>query len=139
MTKIESQTTQIEASKADVFTFISDFRNFDKLMPAQVSNWEADKDTCSFTVNGMATIGMKIEEKIPNDQIRIVSHGKTPFPFTLLVNLKETGANSCESQLLFNADMNMMVKMMVEKPLTNFFNVLSSSMKNIPGWINQEK
>ena len=35
-------------------------------MPSQVTNWKATEDECSFTLNGMASIGMKIVEKAPH-------------------------------------------------------------------------
>lgn len=130
-TKLESEIVQIDNSAQNIFNYLSDFRNFEKLMPPQVTNWQATPDECSFTINGMATIGMKIVEKTPNSKITISSNGKVPFEFTLLVLITETGANSCTGQLKFEAELNMMLKMMVEKPLGNFFNMLAQRMKEI--------
>ena len=79
----------------------------------------------------MATIGMKIIEKQPNSKIVISSNGKVPFEFLLFVNITETGAETSTGQLVFESDMNPMVKMMVEKPLGNFFNMLAQKMKEI--------
>lgn len=131
MTKIESNKSQIENSIENVFAFLSDFNNFQKLMPAQVTNWTSTENECSFTISGMATIGMKILEKTPSTHIKITSNGKVPFDFVLCVNLVSLGENKTSGQLLFEAELNPMIKMMVEKPLTNFFNLLADRMKEI--------
>ncbi len=131
LTKIESEKVEINNSAQNIFNYLSDFNNFEKLMPPQVTNWTATSEDCSFTINGMATIGMKIIEKTPNSKITINSNGKVPFDFKLFVLLNEKDANNCVGQLTFESDLNPMLKMMVEKPLGNFFNMLAQKMKDI--------
>ncbi|MFN8166643.1 MAG: hypothetical protein U0X76_10890 [Bacteroidia bacterium] len=63
MTRIESETATINKSAEEVYKFLSNFNNFGKLMPEQVTNWESTEDECSFTISGMASLGMKIIEK----------------------------------------------------------------------------
>ncbi|MCC6690127.1 MAG: SRPBCC family protein [Bacteroidia bacterium] len=130
MTRIESNKTEIENTAENVYTYLSNFNNFQKLMPSQVTNWSSTETECSFTISGMATIGMQIVEKIPHSYIKISSHGKVPFDFILHVNISADGAKSIV-QLVFEAELNPMIKMMVEKPLTNFFNLLAEKMKEI--------
>ncbi|MBN8702502.1 MAG: hypothetical protein J0M08_05530 [Bacteroidetes bacterium] len=130
--KIESDKVLVENTNDKLFTYLSDFNNFSQLMPAQVTNWKSTADECSFTINGLATVGMKIINKVPNEVINIVSGDKTPFKFTLNIHLKpQDGGAKTEGQLLFESDLNPMMKMMVEKPLTNFFNMLAQKMKDI--------
>lgn len=129
--KLESDKVEINNSSAAIFNYLSDFKNFENLMPAQVTNWQATNDECSFTINGMASIGMKIIEKAPNTKITISSNGKVPFEFQLFVMITEKDPAACIGQLVFESDMNPMMKMMVEKPLGNFFNMLAQKMKDI--------
>ncbi len=131
MTKIESNKIEINHSAEYIFNFLTDFNNFEKLMPPQVTEWTSTKEEGSFNVNGLATIGLKIIEKTPFTKITLTSHGKVPFEFKLYVLLTEKDANNCLGQLLFEAELNMMMKMMAVKPLTNFFNMLAEKMKDI--------
>jgi hypothetical protein len=131
LTKIESEIVDVNNSAEKIFNYLSDFRNFETLMPSQVTNWTATNDECSFTLNGMATIGMKIIEKTPFSKITINSNGKVPFEFQLFVFIIEKGAANCTGQLIFESDLNPMLKMMVVKPLGNFFNMLAHKMKDI--------
>lgn len=130
MTRIESEKVEINKSSKEIFDFLGNFNNFQKLMPEQVENWQSTADECSFTIKGMASLGMKIAEKIPNTEIRIIPHGKTPFDFKLFCLIEEKG-NSSLVQLFFDADLNPFLKMIAEKPLQNFLNLLVSKMKNI--------
>lgn len=129
--KIESNKSEINKPSAEVFSFLSDFNNFQKLMPPQVTNWKSTADECSFTLSGMASIGMKILEKIPNSKIKISSSGKVPFAFTLDILLSENSPAQTTVQLIFESDLNPMMAMMVEKPLRNFFNLLAGKMKEV--------
>jgi carbon monoxide dehydrogenase subunit G len=121
--KLETNWKSVQASQATVFAFLSDMNNLEKLMPEQVGNWTSDVDTCHFNIKGMADLGMKITDRTPESLISIASHGKSPFPFTLAIHIRESGENS-EAQLIFNGEVNPFLKMMVEKPLGNFFNML---------------
>jgi hypothetical protein len=129
--RIESQKTEVNKPASEVFAFLSNFNNFQKLMPPQVVDWQSTEDDCSFKISGMATIGMKIIEKTPNTLLKIISNGKVPFDFTLDIYLNEINPTQTSGQLIFEADINPMLKMMVEKPLRNFFNLLAAKLKEL--------
>jgi len=58
--KIDGKKAVISANQNKVFQFLSDFNNYEKLMPEQIVNWQSDKDTCSFSIKGMADLKLKI-------------------------------------------------------------------------------
>ena len=60
MTKIESKHKTIKYSSETIFNFLSDFNNFEGLMPSKVSDWTSTKDSCYFSISGIANLGMKI-------------------------------------------------------------------------------
>lgn len=129
MTRIQSDKITCTATAEAIFNFLSDFNHFEQLMPEQVTNWQSTSDECSFTIAGMASLGMKIQEKIPHSLIRAGKHGKAPFDFTLSCLINEAAGGS-EVQLVFDADLNPMLKMMAERPLTNFLNLLVNKLKD---------
>jgi carbon monoxide dehydrogenase subunit G len=131
MLNIESEISEISVPADKAFTFLSDMNNWKTLMPEQVTKWESSTNTCSFVLNGMATIGLKISETIAHSRIKISSEGKSPFSFDLDVLLKEINPSACTVQLIFQGEMNPMIRMMAEKPLTGFFNYLSHKMRGI--------
>lgn len=129
MTKIESQQVAVNKSAEELYNFISNFNNFNQLMPSTVQDLETTKDTCSFSLKGMPTINLKIGEKTPFTHVSMVADGGQ-IDFSLNCSL-EADADNCKAKLFFEAELNTMMKMMVEKPLTNFLNILVERLKEI--------
>jgi len=130
--KIESKKAIVNTSAEKAFNFISDFNNFKNLLPDdKISDYQSTSDSCSFNINGMANISMRIKSRFPNSKLEVVSDGKNPFNFLLTILLDEKTENSCEAVIIFEADVYPFVKMMIETPLTNFFNMLSEKLPQI--------
>ncbi len=123
MLTIDTGYKNVAASAEQVFTFLSDLNNLQKLMPDRVENWQSDADQCTFMIKGMAEIGMKIEERHASHTLKLSSQGKVPFTFKLDILIRPSEAG-CETCIVFNGEVNMFMKMMVETPLTNFFKML---------------
>lgn len=130
MTRIESDKVTINKTAKEVFDFLSDFNNFEKLMPEQVVGWHSTTDECTFTIKGMATLGMKIIEKVPNSLVKVAKNGSAPFEFNLSCMIDDL-QQQCAVQLAFDADLNPVMKMMASKPLTNFLNLLVNKLKEL--------
>jgi hypothetical protein len=129
MTNIESKKVEIHNSTDVIYNFLSDFNNFQDLMPEQVINWKSTKDTCSFTIKGMTDLAMKISERIPDRKVVMIPDGKTPLVYSLHSTLNTITADKCEAQITFEAELNPMMSMLATKPLQNFVNVLASKLK----------
>lgn len=128
---IASDTITVNRSASDIFSFLSDFRNFSPLMPEQVRNWEATNDACSFEVSGLATLGMRITDRQPNSKILMLGEGKLPFGFTLCSLINQESDNSATVRLEMDTDMSAMIAMMAEKPLYSFINMLVIKLKEV--------
>jgi len=129
MTQIESQEVEINNSAEKIFNFITNFNNFSKLMPSSVKDVKTTAESCCFSIKGMPSIKLKLREKIPFSLVSMISEGGH-IEFHLNCVLQEKG-NNCKAKLFFEAELNMMMKMMVEKPLKNFLNILVDRLKEI--------
>ncbi|MFM2136426.1 MAG: hypothetical protein RL021_1826 [Bacteroidota bacterium] len=130
MTSLQSDKVTVARPAATVYEFLSDFNHFKDLMPEQVTNWQSTESECSFTISGMASLGMKLTEKVPHSLIKATRHGSAPFDFTLSCKIEDKGSESAV-QLVFDADLNPMLKMMAERPLTNFLNLLVHRLQGL--------
>jgi carbon monoxide dehydrogenase subunit G len=131
MTNYKSSQITVQKSQAEVFNFLSDYNNFGKLMPEQVTNWSSTQDECSFTIQGMASLQMKIIERRASDLISMESYGKTPIKFTLYVTLEAISETSCTALVSIDADINPMLKMMLDKPLSNLVEKLATKIPQV--------
>ncbi len=125
MTRIETEKKISPNSAESLFAFLTDMNNFEQLMPeGKIEKWESTEDQCEFVIKGMARIGLTKDSSERPNLIVIKTFGKVPFDFTLNIHLNEQGENQTEVFILFDGEINAFMKMMVEKPLTNFFNYL---------------
>lgn len=131
-TILKSHKVNISKNQEPLYNFLADFNNFEKLLPAdKVENWKCSGDECSFSIKGLASLGMKYAEKVPFSKISITSAGKVPFDFKLNVLLQKISENETEAEIQMDAELNMMMRMMAEKPLTNFLNILVDKYKEL--------
>jgi hypothetical protein len=118
----------IKKSSEDLFNKISDLNNLREIMPSQIEDFKSTETTCSFKMSGMPKISLEIDEKIKYSKISLKAiDSQVPFSLNCFITDKN---DHCQARLEINAELNMMMKMMVEKPLTQFLNVLSSKMEN---------
>lgn len=129
MAKFESEKVLLAADATTVYDFLSDFRNFEDLVPDQVSGWQADASSCSFTIQGVASLSMCINEKTPYSNIHIVSCGKNPVEYTLDCFIFEEGAGQCSAKLEFDARLNPFMKAVASRPLQNFVSLMAQKLQ----------
>ncbi len=129
--KIDGKKAVISASQNKVFQFLSDFNNYEKLMPEQIVNWQSDTETCSFTIKGMADIKLKFARKEASKLLELVPEGKTPVKFSLLVNLEPDTLNEQKTvvNVHVDADLNPMLAMIAKRPFENLANTISEELK----------
>lgn len=133
MENIESKQGKICASSEKVFNFLTDLRNLDSLIPQdKVQNWESTEESCSFTVAGAGNIQLKISEKEPFNLIKVEPEGKTPMGFTFHIQLKEISEADTRIKLTFRAEMNTMMKMMIQSPVQKALDQIVETIGNLP-------
>ncbi len=131
-TKIESRVGTIASSSERIYTFISNFNNFKQFIPAdKVKDFEATNDNCKFSVTGIGKVGLQIIEREPFKTIKVTGDGMANHKFVFWIQLMPKGDNDTHIKLTIKADINVMMKMMVEKPLQNFLDKLVDAMEKM--------
>lgn len=125
---IESSKVDVSHSSQVVYDFLLDLNNLEKLMPQdRIEFWKSTDTTCRFGIKNLSSIGMKIKEGLAPNKIVLESDGKNPFTFTLTIFINENDAG-VNSYFVFEGDVNMFMKAMVQKPLKDFFDVLAQNL-----------
>ena len=133
MTSIQSKTVRINRTTEEVYRFLQDMDNFRQLLPQdRISDWKSDGKSCSFKIQGAATIGLALDGGTPNTLVKMKSTDRAPFPFTLDVHIEEKDG-ATEAYQLFQGDINPFLKMLVEKPLKNLFDHIADKMVALHG------
>lgn len=129
--KIDSNKAIVNASVETVYNFLVNAENIGKLLPQkEVQDFKGTATDCSFKVQGGITISLVQDELKKNEEIKMVSGEKSPFPFHLTVHLKSSEEGT-EGYIAFDGEVNTFLKMMVKKPLTNLFNHMTNELRSI--------
>lgn len=127
---LESPKTTVNKSPEEVFNFLSDVKNFEKLMPENISKFEVlDDDKFLFALKGMPEIVLKKKEVTPPNKIVLGAAGGK-IDFSLTGHIESIDSNTSHVQLVFNGDFNPMMAMMIKGPITKFIETLSTNIPN---------
>ncbi|MFT5337105.1 MAG: carbon monoxide dehydrogenase subunit G [Luteibaculaceae bacterium] len=128
LTTITGNTAQVNSSVAEVKAYLANMNNFEHLLPSdKISDFQGGTEKCSFKIQAAATINLVLKE-VTESSIIYGSAAPTPFRFTLTVSIEEVGETCVVSQVC-EAELNAMLKMMVEKPLTKLFNHIAEQLE----------
>lgn len=127
--KLVSEKALVQANNEEIIEFLSDANNLFHLIPKdKISDWEADENQCSFKVQGGITITLVENGNEAPNKVFLKSGEKSPFPFNLIVHLKNAEM-ATEGYIEFDGEVNMFLKMMVEKPLLALFNYMTERLQ----------
>lgn len=126
---LKSPKISLSKSAHEVFDFLSDVKNFEGLMPKNISKFERlEKDKFIFALAGMPEIILqKKSEEAPKSIVLGAAGGK--LDFTLKANITSIESHKSEVQLSFTGDFNPMMAMMIKGPISKFIETL---VTNIP-------
>jgi len=128
--QITSQKVEVSSDTSSIYRFLEDANNIVHLLPADnISDFQSDTSQCSFKVQGGIVITLIENGGNFPGKLFLKSGEKSPFPFTLTVHIESVSETHSQAFIVFDGEVNMFLKMMVEKPLTNLFNYMSEKLR----------
>ena len=144
-TKYVSDVKVINNNQEVVFNYLSNFENLSKYVnegllskmteqipQIKISNFESDTDSCRFQIAGMGLAEIRIIDREPHKTIKINNSGGMPVGITFWIQLLPVSAYETKLRLTLDADMSMMIKMMVNKKLEEGINKLADMLAALP-------
>ncbi len=128
---LTSKKVTVQKSAEELCDFLCDVKNFEKLMPDNISKFEVIRDNAFiFALKGMPEIALEVKEvKAPNKVILGAISDK--LPFTLIGEIDSLNDTSSDISLQFEGDFNPMMAMMIKGPITKFIDTLSSNLEGL--------
>lgn len=127
---ISGNKVTVNKSQKETFEFLTDLKNFEQLMPESIQKFEVDGDSFIFGLKGMPEIRLVLKEQTEYSNITLGA-ASSKLDFELVANINEIDATSSEVQLDFNGKFNMMMAMMVKKPLNSFIETLTDNLEGL--------
>ncbi len=128
---LESPKTTVNKSQQEVYDFLMDVENFEKIMPENKSKFEVlEKDKFVFALAGMPEIVLKLKESEAPSKV-VLGAASDKLPFTLTGHIEALESNQSEVQLTFEGDFNPMMAMMIKGPITKFIGSLAENLGSL--------
>jgi len=128
-----------------IYNYLSNFENLSKYInegllekmteqipQIKISNFESDADSCRFQISGMGLAEIRIIEREPVKTIKISSSGSLPVSIVFWIQLLPVDAYETKIRLVLDAEMSMMIKMMVNKKLEEGINRMADMLAALP-------
>ena len=129
MAEYESKDVLLNEERNSVYVFLSDFRNFNELIPSQVKDWEATADFCSFKAEGAGQVRLKYKSR-SLDLIEIQPDMNLPVSgeITLFVKLSDKLPKTMAT-VGANVSIPPMFSMMLSRPLKNLLEMIAAALE----------
>lgn len=127
MLTLKSQEFTLAAQAEQVIAFLSETKNYALLLPEnQTSGFQYSPSQFSFKAAGQ--IELTLEKQLVEANLLHFKGAKSnPFAFDLFVHLQPED-NTTKGFIEIKADLNMMLKMLVEKPLQKLLTEMASNL-----------
>jgi hypothetical protein len=145
--KYVSEIKQINFQVDKVYSRLSDLRNIEKLLNPEklsvvkdkipgapdikIENFQATENECSFDLRSFGNVGLTIMEKEPNKMVKLTGNKNVPFDFYCWIQFLPLVDNSCKTKITLHAELNPMIKVMLNKPLQEGVNLIADALTRI--------
>jgi hypothetical protein len=131
----ESRSGKLSCTAAEAFDFITDLRNFKRFIrEGTITNWNAEKDSCSFSVSMIGTVSVRLIEKVSGKKVVFQGDALSKNDFIINVDFSENSSGPSEVKLSLSASLNPFMKTMADKPIKQFLEMLMLEIENFRDW-----
>ncbi len=128
---LNSKKVTVQKSASDLCDYLTDVKNFEGLMPENISKFEVIKESAFvFALKGMPEIALEVKEVEKPTKV-VLGAISDKLPFTLTGNIEEVSENTSNIELHFDGQFNSMMAMMIKGPISKFIDTLSSNLEKI--------
>ena len=140
MKRFESQVKQVPHSQNAVYSKVSDLNNLqafinmlpeDKKAEYKISKISCTRDTVSFDLSPLGTISVNIIERQPDKCVKLETV-KSPVKMTAWIQIVPVTDQTCKIKLTVDADLNIFIAKMVEKPLAEALEKMAEMLAMLP-------
>jgi len=129
MLKIDREVSIEGSDQNTLFEWVNDLRNWESLMPSdRIEDWQADADSCSLNLKGLAKLELVKAESASNS-VKVINPNGKPFGIVIMISVDGNSGEQNRVELTFEGQMNPFIKAMAEKPLSNFIEGLGQNFK----------
>ena len=127
---ISSPKTLVKQNITKLFELTNNCRNFSHYINSdQVKDMNVTEESCSFTIENITTVNLKILEKIPHSYIRFVAENDKNIPLFISLHFTPISETETDVEASLDIEIPIFLRPLVQKPLENFMKTISEKIK----------
>ena len=130
MSSYKSDKIIIKKNDEDLFNILTEFENLKNFLPPNIEKFEVKGETCVIKVTNLPEIKLNIHEKISNKFVSYLA-SESPVPFLMKSFIEKIDNDSCHLIFEIDIELNLMTKVILEKPIKNFINQISNAASKL--------
>lgn len=127
--KVSGKKIHVQAKDSEVFAKLCNCNNFGKFIPEQIKDWESTVDYCKFSIPGIATLMLTINEKVEFSKVVFAASNDKHIPVNITLNL-DGQDDGTDVNAEIEAEVPAFLSGMVQKPLQNLVDMIADKIKN---------
>lgn len=135
MAQYESSTYRIPYSQERVYAKLEDLNNLEtlkeRLPQDKVKEFSFDRDSVTTDIPPMGKVTVKIVEREAPKCVKFAAEN-SPLPFNLWIQIIPDGEEAAKMRIVVKAEVNFMLKGMIEKPLKEALEKIGDVLSKIP-------
>lgn len=135
MTEFTSDIKTIPHNDEDIFRVLSDLSKLDlvkdKVPEDSIKDFKFDTDSVSFRVDPVGEVRFNVVDREPNKLVKFESQN-LPFKIFLWIQLVQKDEKDTNMKMTLRADLNMLIKGMVSKPLKEGMTKVAEIIAGLP-------
>ncbi len=134
-THIEGRIVRVSRPSSFLYSLFSDLTNFTRNLPEDLkgkADIRSTPDTLVASVKGFE-IGIKVCERTPFSCVKYEHFGSSPIPFLINVNMNDLSNGSSDFQLIMDAELTGIFKMMLGGKLQEVVDRVTDEMERAMG------
>ena len=135
MAQYESSTFSIPYSQERVYAKLEDLNNLEalksRLPEDKVKEFTFDRDSVTADVPPMGKVTLRVVDREAPKCVKF-SADNSPMPFNMWIQVVPNGEEASKMRVVIKAEINFMLKSMIEKPLKNALEKIGEVLSKIP-------
>lgn len=130
MSSFKSEKIIVRKNEEELFKILTKFENLKKILPSNIEKFEVSGEICVLKVTNLPQITLEINDKISYKFISY-SASQSPIPFLIKSYIEKIDEISCHLIFEIDIELNMMTKIMLDKPIKNFIKQISNAASKL--------
>ena len=130
--KVESKIGKLSSDSSRIYLFLSDCNNFQQLATNDmIKDWQSDSDSCSFSVEKIGSVALRIVERNPGELIKFTIDNAQAENTFLWVQLKNISPEDSRVKITAKFEVNPFMSAIITKPVKKILDKVVDTLEGI--------